>query len=224
MVVFSKNIILLLVKQLARILKCDVLPERAYLAGGTAVYFFLRHRVSVDLDFFTRDEFSAETFLYRMKECFDEVAVELMGKDTVILYLGPEKLKFSLFYLPYGLLSRVHKMPINERITCPLAPLNDIVAMKAVAINQRGSIKDFVDLFFILDKTGMDFNDVAGLVTRKYNLDQGYDYQLKTSFVYFDDAEDEIDQIIMLKNDKEQKKLTRKEWENIKSFYLGYVK
>ena len=105
-----------------------------------------------------------------------------------------------------------------------MASLNDIAAMKAVAINQRGSIKDFVDLFFILNKTGMDFNDVAGLVTRKYNLDQGYDYQLKTSFVYFDDAEDEIDQIIMLKNDKEQKKLTRKEWENIKSFYLGYVK
>ena len=108
MVAFSNNIIPLLLKQLARIVKCDVLPEGAYLAGGTAVYFYLRHRISVDLDFFTRDEYSAEVFLYRMKGCFDEVAVELMGKDTVILYLGPEKLKFSLFYLPYGLLSRVH--------------------------------------------------------------------------------------------------------------------
>ena len=220
---FSKNIIPLLEKQLARILKCDVLPDGSYLAEGTAVYFYLRHRVSVDLDFFTRDEFSAEIFLYRMKECFDEVAVELMGKDTIILYLGPEKLKFSLFYLPYGLLSRVHKMTINEGITCPLASLNDIAAMKAVAINQRGSIKDFVDLFFILRKTGLDFSDVASLVMEKYGLDQGYDYQLKTSFVYFDDAEEEIDQIIMLKNDKEQKELTRKEWENIKSFYLDYV-
>jgi len=224
MAMFSKNIIPLLVKQLARILKCDVLPEGAYLAGGTAVYFYLRHRVSVDLVFFTRDEFSAEIFLYRMKECFDEVAVELMGKDTIILYLGPEKLKFSLFYLPYGLMSPVHKMSINEGITCPLASLNDIAAMKAVAINQRGSIKDFVDLFFILRKTGLDFSDAANLVMEKYGLDQGYNYQLKTSFVYFDDAEQEIDQIIMLKNDKEQKKLTRKEWENIKSFYLDYIK
>ena len=224
MAMVSKNILPLLVKQLARILRCGVLPEGSYLAGGTAVYFYLRHRVSVDLDFFTRNEFSAEIFLYRMKECFDEVAVEIMGKDTIILYLGPEKLKFSLFYLPYGLLSRVHKMSINEGITCPLASLNDITAMKAVAINQRGSIKDFVDLFFILDKTGMDFNDVAGLVTRKYNLDQDYDYQLKTSFVYFDDAEKEMEQIIMLEDNQEQKKLSRKEWEDIKSFYLDYVK
>ncbi|MBT3257627.1 MAG: hypothetical protein HN366_14395 [Deltaproteobacteria bacterium] len=105
-----------------------------------------------------------------------------------------------------------------------MASLNDIAAMKAVAINQRGSIKDFVDLFFILRKTGLDFSDVASLVMEKYGLDQGYDYQLKTSFVYFDDAEEEIDQIIMLKNDKEPKRLTRKEWGNIKSFYLDYVK
>lgn len=224
MVKFSKNIILLLTKQLVRILKCDALPERTYLAGGTAVYFHLRHRVSVDLDFFTRDEFSAEIFLYRMKECFNEVAVELMGRDTIILYLGPEKLKFSLFYLPYGLLFQVNRMSIEDGIMCPLASLNDIAAMKAVAINQRGSIKDFVDLFFILRKTGLDFSDVATLVMEKYGLEQGYDYQLKTSFVYFDDAEDEIDQIIMLKNDKEQKKFTRKEWENMKSFYLDYIK
>jgi len=224
MVAFSNNIIPLLVKQLARIVKCDVLPEGAYLAGGTAVYFYLRHRVSVDLDFFTRDEYSAEVFLYRMKGCFDEVAVELMGKDTVILYLGPEKLKFSLFYLPYGLLSRVHKMPIGEGITCPLGSLNDIAAMKAVAINQRGSIKDFVDLFFILRKTKLDFSNVAGLVIKKYGLDQGYDYQLKTSFVYFDDAEEEVEQIIMLKDDEEQENFDRKEWEDIKNFYLDYVK
>jgi len=224
MTIFPKNIIPLLVKNLARILKCDVLPEKTYLAGGTAVYFYLRHRVSVDLDFFTRDEFSAEIFLYRMKECFDEVAVELMGKDTIILYLGPEKLKFSLFYLPYGLLSQVNKMSIEDGITCPLASLNDIAAMKAVAINQRGSIKDFVDLFFILRKTGLDFSNVASLVMEKYGLDQGYDYQLKTSFMYFDDAEEEVDQIIMLKNNQTKGNLSQKEWESIKSFYLDYVK
>ena len=135
-----------------------------------------------------------------------------------------EQVKLSLFYLPYELMSPVHKMSINEGITCPLASLNDIAAMKAVAINQRGSIKDFVDLFFILRKTELDFSDVANLVMEKYGLDQGYNYQLKTSFVYFDDAEQEIDQIIMLKNDKEHKKFTRKEWEDMKNFYLDYVK
>ena len=221
---FSKNIIALLEEQLGHLLKCNILPAHAYLAGGTAVYFYLRHRLSVDLDFFTESNFNSEVFLSDAKKCFDEVAVELLEKDTVILYLSHEKIKFSLFYFPYGLLSRVHHMSIHEGITCPLAPLNDIAAMKAVAINQRGSIKDFIDFFFIVRATGMVFSDVVNLVIEKYGLDQSYDYHLKTSFVYFDDAEVEMDQIIMLEPDSEQKHLTRKEWEEIKTFFLDFVK
>ena len=146
----SKNIIPLLEQQLTRVLKCKILPERTYLAGGTAVYFYLKHRISVDLDFFTRDEFSSEVFIHAMKGCFDKVVVELFGKDTVIIYIGPEKLKCSLFYLPYRLLNSAYEISFGEGVFCPLASLNDIIAMKAVAINQRGSVKDFVDLFFML--------------------------------------------------------------------------
>jgi len=58
-----------------------------------------------------------------MKGCSDEVAVELLGKDTVIIYIGPEKLKFSLFYLPYRLLSPAHEMSIREGVVCLLCTL-----------------------------------------------------------------------------------------------------
>ena len=221
---FSKNIIPFLEEQLGCLLKCNILPARTYLAGGTAVYFYLRHRLSVDLVFFTESTFSSETLLSNVKGCFDEVAVELLEKDTIILYLSHEKIKFSLFHFPYGPLSQVHHISIHEGITCPLASLNDIAAMKAVAINQRGSIKDFIDLFFILRETGLDFGDVANLVIEKYGVDKGYDYHLKTSFVYFDDAEVEMDQIIMLESDSQQRNLTRKEWENMKTFFLDFVK
>ncbi|MBW1781904.1 MAG: nucleotidyl transferase AbiEii/AbiGii toxin family protein [Deltaproteobacteria bacterium] len=209
---------------MVRLIKCRILPSDAYLAGGTAVYLYLRHRLSVDLDFFTRTDFHAEVFLADVKGCFDEVAVELLEKDTVILYLSHEKLKFSLFRFPYTLLSPGHHVPICEEIVCPLASLNDIAAMKAVAINQRGSIRDFIDLFFILQKTGQSFSDVLDFVIGKYGLDRSYDYQLKTSFVYFDDAEVELDQIIMIKGDNEQRKLTRKEWEEMKTFFLDFIK
>ena len=224
MSLFSRNIIPFLEEQLGCLLKCNILPARTYLAGGTAVYFYLRHRLSVDLDFFTDSSFSSEILLSNVKGCFDEVAVELLENDTVILYLSHEKIKFSLFHFPYGLLSQIHHMSIHEGITCPLASLNDIAAMKAVAINQRGSIKDFIDLFFILRKTGLNFVDVADLVIEKYGVDQGYDYHLKTSFVYFDDAEIEMDQIIMLEADSIQKNLTRKEWEKIKTFFQDFIK
>jgi len=221
---FSENIMALLEEQLGRLLKCNILPAQAYLAGGTAVYFYLRHRLSVDLDFFTQSDFNSEVFLADAKGCFDEVAVELLEKNTIILYLSHEKIKFSLFHFPYGLLFHAHHMSIHEGIACPLASLNDIAAMKAVAINQRGSIKDFIDLFFIMRETGMVFSDVVNLVIEKYGLDQSYDYHLKTSFVYFDDAEVEMDQIIMLETDNEQKILTRKEWGKMKTFFLDLVK
>lgn len=221
---FSKNTIPLLEEQLRCLLECNILPAHAYLAGGTAGYFYLRHRLSADLDFFVQSNFNSEVFLSKVKGCFDEVAVELMEKDTIILYLSPEKIKFSLFYFPYGLLSQVHNMVIHKGITCPLASLNDIAAMKAIAVNQRGSIKDFIDLFFILRKTGLDFGDVSNLVIEKYGLDQSYDYHLKTSLVYFDDAEGEIDQIIMLEGGREQRNLTQKEWGEMKAFFLELVK
>jgi len=221
---YSKNIIPLLEEQLGCLLKCNILPAHTYLAGGTAVYFYLRHRLSVDLDFFTQSNFNSEVFLSDAKGCFDEVAVELLQKDTIILYLSHEKIKFSLFRFPYALLSQMHQVNIPAGITCPLASLNDIAAMKAVAINQRGSIKDFIDLFFIVRETEMAFSDVVNLVIEKYGLDQSYDYHLKTSFVYFDDAEVEMDQIIMLEANDEQRNLTRKEWENMKTFFLDFVK
>jgi predicted nucleotidyltransferase component of viral defense system len=218
-----KHILTSLEQQLIRTLTCAILPEGTYLAGGTAVYFYLHHRLSVDLDFFTPNTFSSELLLHGMRECFDDVGVELLGKDTVILYLGPEKLQFSLFHFPYSLLSETYGMQIQEGVICPLASLIDIIAMKAVAINQRGSMKDFVDLCFMLRKTGTDFDRLSMLVTDKYGLNEGYDYQLKASFVYFDDAEKDIDQIIMLKGNAPTK-MTRTEWENIKGFFREFAR
>ena len=211
-------------QQLVRLQQCNILPKRSYLAGGTAVYFYLRHRLSVDLDFFTESRFTTELFLSKMKRCFDEVAVETMEQDTLILFFSSEKIKFSLFHYPYPLLAPTVALPVGEVLTCPLASLKDIAAMKAVAINQRGSIKDFIDLFFILRKTGLDFGGVSRLVIEKYGLAPHYDYHLRTSFVYFDDAERELDQIVMLEGGKEKRHLTAGEWDGIKAFFKEFVR
>lgn len=106
----------------------------------------------------------------------------------------------------------------------PFAALEDIEAMKAVAITQRGSIKDFVDFYFMLKKTRHSFADILKGVIKKYGLDQAYEYQLKTSFVYFADAEKEVDQIIMIDKNNQEKRLADKEWEKIKQFFQGYIK
>jgi hypothetical protein len=152
------------------------------------------------------------------------VHVELMENNTVILYISEEKVQFSLFLFPYVNLVENQNVTLQDSTICTLASLEDIEAMKAVAISQRGSVKDFIDLYFIVKKTGHHFDDIFKGVIKKYNLDNTYEYQIKTSFVYFEDAEKEIDNIIMIGKNKEKKKLTKNEWEKIKKFFQEYIK
>ena len=142
----------------------------------------------------------------------------------MILYIAKEKVKFSLFLFPYENLKENQPVTLADSTICPLASLEDIEAMKAVAISQRGSVKDFVDMYYILTKTGHHFDDILKKVIKKYGLENTYEYQLKTSFVYFEDAENEADNIIMINPDKKIEKLEKKEWQKIKMFFQGFIR
>jgi len=207
---------------LAKLLESAVLPHDCYLAGGTALYFHLHHRLSVDLDFFSPRPFLPETLVFRFRQEFREVDLELLEKETLILFLSAEKLKFSLFYLPYKLLSPLVPHEIRPGLFCALASLDDIEAMKALALAQRGSAKDFIDLFYLLKRTGHTFADLSLLVQRKYDVDKKYDYHLKTSMVYFDDAEPELPAIMLADETGGVRSISGKEWTEIKEFFVGF--
>ncbi len=199
----KKNTLIILEKILCKLLKCNVLPEKSYLAGGTAVYFYFKHRVSVYLDFFSPTPFNSELVIHKIKECIGHVDLALMENNTIILFFSTEKVKFSLFYFPYKNLQENRSITLMDGSSCPLASLEDIEAMKSIAISQRGSVKYFIDLFFIAQKTGHQFDDILKLVSAKYLLEKSYEYQLKTSFIYFDDAEKEVGNIVMFNDNNE---------------------
>jgi predicted nucleotidyltransferase component of viral defense system len=224
MIMLKGNIIDKLEKLLCRILESNILPQESYLAGGTAVYFYLNHRVSVDLDFFSPKSFNPDIFIYNMKKYFDNVYVELLEQNSIILFISKDKIKFSLFFFPYALLQKTQSFVFQKNLACPLASLKDIEAMKAVAISQRGSAKDFIDLYFLLKKTGHRFDDILKYVKKKYEVKSDYEYQLRTSFVYFDDAEKGINAITMVKKKDENDKIKGQEWKKIKSFFIDYIK
>ena len=211
-----------LVNLLAKLLESAALPNDCYLAGGTALYFHLHHRLSVDLDFFSSRPFLPETLVFRLREEFGEVDLGLMEKETLILFLSGEKLKLSLFYLPYKLLSPLVPHEIRPGLSCSLASLDDIEAMKALALVQRGSAKDFVCLFYLLRKTGHSFADLSLLVQGKYGVDKKYDYHLKTSMVYFDDAEPELAAIMLAGESGGVRSISRKEWTGIKEVFVRF--
>lgn len=207
---------------LAKLMKSAILPDNFYLAGGTALYFYLHHRLSVDLDFFSSRPFSPETLVFKFRQEFGEVDLELMEKDTLILFLSPDKLKFSLFYLPYKLLSPLTAYEIGPGIAASLASLDDIEAMKTLALVQRGSAKDFVDLYYLLKKAGHSFRDLSLLVQRKYSVDDKYNYHLKTAMAYFDDAEQELEAVMLVDESGGIRGIAEKEWQEIKDFFVRF--
>ena len=207
---------------LAKLAKSRILPHDCYLAGGTALYFHFHHRLSVDLDFFSPRPFNPEMLAFKFREEFGEIDLELMEKGTLILFLSSEKLKCSLFHLPYRLLSPLADHKIKPGIVVPLASPDDIEAMKALALIQRGSAKDFVDLFYLIKKTGHSFADLSLLVQRKYDVDEKYDYHLKTAMVYFDDAEKELAAIMLVDESGGIRSISEKEWKEVKDFFVRF--
>jgi Nucleotidyl transferase AbiEii toxin, Type IV TA system len=209
---------------LGRVLESQILPAGTYLAGGTALYFYFAHRQSIDLDFFFRQAFRSEFLAARFREEFPAVSYEILGEDTLILEIGPEKTKLSLFRLPFPLLGPLTFQNLDGRTACPLASLDDIAAMKALAINQRGTAKDFVDLKRILEATGYSFSRLAELVRAKYGVGEDYDYNLKTGLFYFDDAEKDAAAIVLLDPAGAPRPMTAAEWASVKSFFTKFVR
>ncbi|MDD8021001.1 MAG: hypothetical protein PHU81_07460 [Acidobacteriota bacterium] len=66
------------------------------------------------------------------------------------------------------------------------------------------------------------FGDLSRLVRLKFGVDEKYDYNLKISMVYFDDAEPELESIIMIDKSGEFRPIKDKEWQDIKDFFIEF--
>ncbi|MEI6128178.1 MAG: nucleotidyl transferase AbiEii/AbiGii toxin family protein [Pseudomonadota bacterium] len=210
-------------KQLTRIAAGNLLPEKSFLARGTALYFYLNHRISLDLVFFTPSSFTPETFAYRLRTCLKDISVELMERETVIAFIGEEKIKLSLFFYPFEPLSALQFIKPAPDVFCSAASLEDIAAMKAVAVTQRGSAKDFVDLYFLVQQAQLTFHNLLNLTLKKYSLQPGYEYHLKTALVYFDDAEKEYDAIRLIHKEGYTDSMVEHEWQTLKQFFHAFI-
>lgn len=71
-----------------------------------------------------------------------------------------------------------------------VADPRDVALMKLLAVTNRGSRRDFVDLFTIL-QSGLSLQDYLNLLPQKYGPGRLNPYQVVTALTYFDDAEAE---------------------------------
>ncbi|MFH1352067.1 MAG: nucleotidyl transferase AbiEii/AbiGii toxin family protein [bacterium] len=179
--------------------------KTAYLAGGTACALRIGHRYSFDLDFFTGKKFRTKSALRDLSK------IKFFNPDRTAwgTVLGKFKsIKFSLFYYEYPLLA-----PSEVYRGVRIAVLKDIAAMKIAAIADRGTKRDFVDLYF-MGQEGISIEKAVELYGKKYqNLSSTLPHILK-SITYFDDAE----------KDKMPEMLKKISWVKIKKYFMDEAK
>ena len=150
-----------------------------YLAGGTALALYFGHRFSVDLDWFA-EKFDYTLSFRRQLEKLGKLGIDSESEKTFNGTLNGVKISF--FEYPYPLIAP--KKQYEENVF--LAAVPDIAAMKMEAIGSRGSYKDFIDIYFLLQHYSLE--ELLGFVRKKFaNIEYNETHLLK-ALTYFEDA------------------------------------
>jgi len=160
------------------------LIQRFYLAGGTGLALHLGHRFSVDLDFFSQEPDSVgPEERAQLHEALDDPNLTITyDKDTTFVATW-QNVGISFFRLQQYPLVR----PVFRLENVLVASIEEIGAMKLAAIIDRGTRKDLVDLFFILQRTSLE--ELFRVAAMKYAKVRTFAVSATRALAYFEDAE-----------------------------------
>jgi len=201
----SKEILSRKTKSNLAILKRANILSNFYLAGGTGLALQLGHRVSLDFDFFTKDDIDTKILIQKIKN-LGKFSVEKESENTLIGIFEGTRITFLKY--DYPLL-----FPLKKLDGLKVADGRDIGCMKISAISSRGTKKDFIDLYFICQKI-ISLRELLKLFKKKY---KSIDYNLMhimKSLVYFENAE----------KDPLPKMISPISWEEVKKFFKAEIK
>jgi hypothetical protein len=153
-----------------------------YLAGGTSLALQIGHRTSLDFDFYTKKEFEPPRLREEFDKRFKKVREIHVAEGTLILDI--EGIELSFFKYPYKLVKPCLKL---EDVN--LASVEDIAAMKILAISQRGKRRDFIGIYFLIQKFGL--KKIMELTKEKYSMFNIYVGLQGLS--YFKDADEDLE-------------------------------
>lgn len=178
--------------------------EPFYLAGGTGLALHIGHRQSIHFDFFTQEDFRTRDIIERLRsigtfELFSE------AQNTINGLLN--EVRISFFTYTYPLICELHNY---QCLT--ITDMFDIALMKLEAISGRGSKKDFVDLYFLLNYFSLE--KIFQIYEVKYGRAISNHYHLLKSLIYFADAETQPMPVMY----------SQISWDNMKETIMAEVK
>lgn len=146
--------------------------DHFYLTGGTALSeFYLRHRLSEDLDFFSEQEFSLLPLQRLIKQLRNDMPAiqdvefrEFMGIKTFFLSHEKDRLKIDFNYYPFPLLEKgvsFRQLRIDSA--------RDIAVNKTQTILTQPRSRDFIDVYLACTSYGWKFRDLLNKARQKFD-------------------------------------------------------
>lgn len=136
------------------IAKDSYFKKNFYFTGGTALsVVHLKHRFSEDLDFFSASGFDSQSLVEKIEDLAQKHSLKFKSRqiEKVFVYElefpDGEVLKVDFVIHPHKLLEKTTKL-----YGFAVDSLIDMAVNKLLTINQRTEVKDFVDLYFLLEK------------------------------------------------------------------------
>lgn len=170
--------------------------EELRLVGGTALALQLGHRRSIDLNLF--GELQIED--YDLTKAINKIGKATILKNTPNIKIYTiDNIKVDIVNYFYPWITEPIK---DEEFT--LASANDIAAMKLAAITGRGTRKDFIDIYFLLQK--FTLKEILSFYEDKYA--DGSVFLVLKSLIYFKDAEEDENPMMFKPVDWEKVKQT----------------
>ena len=145
--------------ELIKSLQADSMFQGFLLVGGTALSLQIGHRISVDIDLFTRDEFDTRELLEYLEQTYS-FQLQYIHKNTLKGIIGNVFVDFIRHN--YQLIDK----PVSDS-NIHMASIKDIAAMKLNEIDGNGTrVKDFIDIYFLLKKHS--FSELIDFYCTKY--------------------------------------------------------
>jgi len=120
--------------------------EKGILCGGTALMLQLSHRKSFDFDIFFPFSIPKD-FLRKVSRIFGPNIQVLIDNVNELTFQTPKKTKISFVHFPFPRIYQILKID-----SILISSWKDIASDKAYTIGRRPQYRDYVDLFFILEK------------------------------------------------------------------------
>lgn len=183
-----------------------LITDSFYLTGGTALAeFYLKHRLSEDLDFFCENEFDPLLVTSVFKKIQEKAGItsirheQSFNRNLFFLGLTDDSIKTEFTYFPFPRIESKKKIG-----NLYVDSLLDIAVNKVFTIYQKPRSRDFIDLYFILKQEKLwSIDDLVEKAQVKFDhyLDS---IQLSSQCVKAKELKDYPNMIIKIENSEWQ--------------------